>query len=377
MTAFYSVSNIGELYVPVECRDAVFARARAKLFSHQELGHLNRVFTHIRHGGVAIVEGKWEQITALMDYIQRHKRDLIQHPQREDRTRDRRTSRGKSVNDALREALARLMCWADADGILQAENAPVLPYLLELAGEPADANQGKPFLLSLTKIQQIQRALTDTYPIRALDASLVASENVLAPRSQETIECFQEALQYVCRSSPTVVADIGCGSGCLTLLARQELGEQVELYASDLLPEAVATTKLNLQYLLPDSGSVHVMTPGDLFDPFLSHQFDVIIFNAPWVVARVRNRAELAIHDEKQETVKRFFAEVSTFLKPDGVILLGYADASGPKAIANLETIIADAGFKEETLFKRRVATHRSKRKWEQIRVYVLGQREL
>ena len=374
MKSFYSISNIGELYVPAECREAVFARARAKLFSYQELGHLNRVFTHIRHGGVAIVEGKWEQITALMEYIQRHKRDLIQHPQRDERTRDRRTSRGKSVNDALREALARLMCWADADGILQAENAPVFPYLLELAGEPADANQGKPFLLSLTKIQHIQHALTETYPIRALDASLIASENVLAPRSQETIECFQEALQYVRQSSPAAVADIGCGSGCLTVLARQELGEQTELYASDLLPEAVATTKLNLQYLLPNSDPVHVMPAGDLFDPFLSHQFDVIIFNAPWVVARVRNRAELAIHDEKQETVKRFFAEVSTFLKPDGVILLGYADASGPKAIANLETIIADAGFKEETLFKRRVATHRSKRKWEQIRVYVLNQ---
>lgn len=372
MTSFYSISNIGELYVPAECRDAVFARARAKLFSHQELGHLNRIFTHIRHGGVAIVEGKWEQITALMDYIQRHKRDLIQQRQREDRTRDRRTSRGKSVNDALREALARLMCWADAEGILQAENAPVLPYLLELAGEPADANQGKPFLLSLTKIQHIQHALTDTYPIRALDTSLIASENVLAPRSQETIECFQEALQYVHRSSPAAVADIGCGSGCLTLLARQELGEQTELYASDLLPEAVATTRLNLQRLSPDSDTVHVIPAGDLFDPFLSHQFDVIIFNAPWVVARVRNRAELAIHDEKQETMKRFFAQVSTFLKPDGVILLGYADASGPKAIANLETIIADAGFKEDALFKRRVATHRSKRKWEQIRVYVL-----
>ena len=372
MTSFYSVSNIGELYVPAECRDAVFARARAKLFAHQELGHLNRIFTHIRHGGVAIVEGKWEQITALMDYTQRHKQDLIQQSQRDTKTRDRRDSRGKSASDALREALTRLMCWADADGILQAESAPVLPYLLELAGESAEANEGKPFLLSLTKIQQIQHALTDTYPIRALNVSLVASENVLAPRSQETIECFQEALQHVHRSSASTVADIGCGSGCLTLLARQELGEQAELYASDLLPEAVATTKLNLQRLLADSDTVHVMPAGDLFDPFASHQFDVIIFNAPWVVARVRNRAELAIHDEKQETVKRFFAEVSNFLKPDGAILLGYADASGPKAIENLEAVIAEAGFKEEALFKRRVATHRSKRKWEQIRVYAL-----
>ena len=372
MTAFYSVSNIGELYVPVECRDAVFARARAKLFAHQELGHLNRIFTHIRHGGAAIVQGKWEQITVLMDYIQRHKQDLIQQPQRDTRTRNRRDSHRRSTNRALQEALARLMCWADADGILQAESAPVLPYLLELAGEPAAANQGKPFLLSLTKIQQIQDALADTYPIRALNASLVASENVLAPRSQETIECFQEALQYVRQSAPATVADIGCGSGCLTLLARQELGEQIELYASDLLPEAVATPKLNLQRLFPDSDTVHVMPAGDLFEPFPSHQFDVILFNAPWVVARVRNRAELAIHDEKQETVKRFFAQVSHFLKPDGTVLLGYADASGPKAIANLEAIIADAGFQEETLFKRRVATHRSKRKWEQIRVSVL-----
>lgn len=372
MKSFYSIGNIGELYVPAECRDAVFARARAKLFSHQELGHLNRIFTHIRHGGVAVVEGKWEQITALMEYIQRHKQDLIQQPQHDTRKRGQRDSRGKSASHASREALARLMCWADADGILQAESAPVLPYLLELAGEPAEANSGKPFLLSLTKIQQIQHALTDTYPIRALNASLVASENVLAPRSQETIECFQEALQHVRESSPSTIADLGCGSGCLTLLARQELGEQTELYAADLLPEAVATTKLNLQRLLPDSDTVHVMPAGNLFDPFPSHQFDVILFNAPWVVARVRNRAELAIHDEKQETVKRFFAQVSNFLKPAGMILLGYADASGPKAITNLETIIADAGFKEETLFKRRVATHRSKRKWEQIRVYVL-----
>lgn len=373
MNAFYAVSNIGELYVPVEYRDAVFARARVKLFADRDLRHLNRIFTHIRHGGVAVVEGQWEQITTVMDYIQRHKQDLIQEAShRNSKQRDRRDSRGKSASRALKEALARLMCWADADGILQVEPAPVLPYLLEFAGEPAEANQGKPFLFPLIKIQQIQSALAETYPIRALDASLVASENVLAPRSQETIECFQEALQHVRSDVPSKVADIGCGSGCLTLLARQELGEQAEVYASDLLPEAIATTKLNIQRLLPNSDGLTVLPAGDLFDPFASHQFDVILFNAPWVVARVRNRAELAIHDEKQETVKRFFAQVSNFLKPDGTILLGYADASGPKAIENLETIIAEAGFTEDALFKRRVATHRSKRKWEQIRVYIL-----
>ena len=372
MNRFYFVSNIGELYVPTEYRDIVFARPRVKLFAHQELGHLNRIFTHIRHGGVAVVEGEWEQILVLMEYIQRHKQDLVQHPDRNAKRRARRDSHRRSASGALKEALARLMCWADADGTLQVEPTPTLPYLLELAGEPAEVNEDKPFLLPLIKIQQIQDALAEVYPIRALDASLVASENVLAPRSQETIECFQEALQHVRSEVPSKVADIGCGSGCLTLLARQELGAQTELYASDLLPEAIATTKLNIQRLLPNPESIQVMPAGDLFDPFTSHRFDVIIFNAPWVVARVRNRAELAIHDEKQETVKRFFAQISDFLKPDGAVLLGYADASGPKAIEHLEAIIAAAGFREDALFKRRVATHRSKRKWEQIRVSVL-----
>ncbi len=370
---FYFVSNIGELYVPAEYRDIVFARARAKLFAHRELGHLNRIFTHIRHGGVAVVEGEWEQILVLMAYIQRHKQDLVQQPDRNTKRRDRRDSHRRSASGALKEAFARLMCWADADGILQVEPALDLPYLLELAGEPTGMNEGKPFLLPLIKIQEIQDALAETYPIRALDASLVASENVLAPRSQETIECFQEALQHVRSEVPSKkIADIGCGSGCLTLLAHQELNEQPEVYASDLLPEAVATTKLNIQRLLPNPDVIQVMPAGDLFDPFASHQFDIVIFNAPWVVARVRNRAELAIHDEKQATVRRFFAQVSNFLKPDGAILLGYADASGPKAIENLEAIIAEAGFSVDTVFKRRVATHRSKRKWEQIRVSVL-----
>ena len=205
---FYFVSNIGELYVPAEYRDIVFARPRVKLFAHQALGHLNRIFTHIRHGGVAVVEGEWEQILVLMEYIQRHKQDLVQQPDRNTKRRDRRDSHRRSASGALKEALARLMCWADADGVLQIEPAPTLPYLLEFAGEPAEANEGKPFLLPLIKIQQIQDALAETYPIRALDASLVASENVLAPRSQETIECFQEALQHVRSEVPAKVADI-------------------------------------------------------------------------------------------------------------------------------------------------------------------------
>lgn len=373
MNKFYSVSSIGELYVPTECRDAVFARGSVKLFAHQELKNIGRIFTHIQRGGVAVAEGEWEQITTIMDYIQRHKKELST-------TNNGRAERGKSryqrsnLKQDREAALLKLMCWANHEGILQVEPAPVGPYLLELIGEPPDVNEDCPFLVPVLTVQRIQNALQETYPIQALDVSLVASQNVLAPRSQDTIECFQEALQSVkgihAQNNP-IVADIGCGSGCLTLLAQQELGE-AKIYASDILPEAIATTKLNLQRLLPNSENVQVMQPGDLFDRFPSVQFDIVIFNAPWVVARVRNRAELAIHDEKQQTLKRFFEQVPNYLKPGGTLLLGYADASGPKAIANLETIIDESGFACKDLFKRRVATHRSKRKWEHIQVYVL-----
>lgn len=388
MSPFYSVSNIGELYVPTACRDAVFARGRVKLFAHQDLKHLGRISTHIERGGVAVMEGSWEQIEVVMDYIHRHKSVATPAHAYKSGSRakgNRHLRPGGSISRArLEEAYARLLCWADAAGTLQVEPSPDLPYLLELIGEPPGANEGHPFLVPVASIQRIQSALETTYPVNALNASLVvASENVLAPRSQETVECFQEALQAGVSTlfnrtgspEPVTVADIGCGCGVLTLLARQELGADVTLYASDLLSEAVATTKLNIQRICPDNTNIHVMPPGALFDAFPSHQaFDLMLFNAPWVVMRARNRSELAIHDEKQRTLQRFFAQAPDFLRPGGTILLGYADASGPKAIANMERIVADAGFRVRDVFKRRVATRRSKRKWEWIRVYVLEQ---
>ena len=84
-------------------------------------------------------------------------------------------------------------------------------------------------------------------------------------------------------------------------------------------------------------GLIQLLPSGDLFEAVpAGHRFNLIVFNAPWVVSRARNRAELAIHDEDQRVLRRFFDEVPQYLKSDGRILLGYADASGPKAIPKL-----------------------------------------
>ncbi len=398
MPPFRRIGEVGDVYVPTQYREIAADDASWKLFTHGELGQFNRIFTHLRRGGIAILSGDWKQVTEVMEYIERKKDELIRptHEGRRERKRsgrdkgrwqrrtggDRRKSDSElAVVNPMQEregTLSRLMCWADPTGILQVNPPPDLPYLLEWVGENQGANEGHPFLIPITKIQEIQRALAEAYPIRALGMSLAASDNVLPPHSQETIELFQRGLQSVKLQLPqsATVLDMGCGCGCLTLLAAQEVGDLgVKIYGSDLLPEAVATTRLNLLRFADghsDPPQTYLMPAGDLFQPVSGHRFDLIIFNAPWVVSRARNRAEIAIHDEKQQTLQRFFDDLPSYLNPRGRLLIGYADASGAKAIARLETMIDTADLRILNRFKKRVATHRTKRKWENITVYEL-----
>ncbi len=398
MFPFRRIAGVGDVYVPIQYRELATEDASWKLFTDSELRQFNRIFTHLRRGGVAILSGDWKQVTDVMEYIERKKNELVVSPHggRRNRKRSgqdkdswqRRTGGGRRKSDAgladvnltqeRERALSRLMCWADPAGTLQATPPPHLPYLLEWVGEGQGVNEGRPFLVPIVTIQKIQSALAETYPIHALGGSLVASDNVLPPHSQETIELFQRGLQSVKPHLPcgATVLDMGCGCGCLTLLAAKEVGDLgVKIYASDLLPEAVATTRLNLSCstdVVSNLSQVRVMSAGDLFQPVSALRFDLIIFNAPWVVARARSRAEIAIHDERQNTIRRFFDNLPSYLNPRARLLIGYADASGTKAITCLEAMIQEARLTILNRFKARVATHRRNRKWENITVYEL-----
>lgn len=374
MHAFHPLSDLGEVFVPTQFRELASDDASLKHFSDSDLARFDRIFTHLRRGGVAVLSGRWDRIVEVLDYAERKKKELAPRPEKPKRRRDfDRNDRRQNRNES---ASAILMCYADGEGKLQIDPPPNLPYLLELVGENPGANEGRPFLLPISTVQKLESALSEEYPVPALGSSLVAFENVLAPRSQETIACFQDGLQSIKRHLPhrAEVLEVGCGSGCLTLLAAQELVDlEVKIRASDLLPEAVATTRVNIKRCTHAENSIQLLPSGDLFDSVpTGHRFDLIIFNAPWVVSRARNRGELAIHDEKQLILRRFFDDVPQYLKQGGRILLGYADASGPKAIQNLESIINEAGFSVENRQTKRVATHRAKRKWEHIMVYEL-----
>ena len=200
-----------------------------------------------------MLSGKWDRIVEVLDYADRKKKELapriVKPKRRRDfNPRDKRPNPSESVS-----AMSRLMCYADEAGNLQIDPPPNLPYLLELVGENPGANNQRPFLLPIAIIQKLKTALCQEYPIPALGTSLAAFENVLPPRSQETIACFQDGLQAIKMHLPQCaeVLEIGCGSGCLTLLAAQELADlEVKIHASDLLPEAVATTRYQHESLL-------------------------------------------------------------------------------------------------------------------------------
>ena len=368
MQSIYRVRPIGDIYVPVAIRSTVSDGASIKFFDSSDLSQPNRIFNHLKRDGLALVSGRVEQIQQLTDYLQRKRRELSDvgnRQQKRGRALDKRSSKSERVTAV--DPLQRVMVLADATGKLQLDPVPDLPFLIELIGESAAANGEYPFMLPLAKLDRIQTALSNAFQPEGFSIPIVASDNVLPPQSQETATLFRQGLENL--PLPSGLLDLGCGSGLLSIMAAR-LFPQAQIIATDIMPEATATTKINLQK--QELQNRVEVCQGDLFQNLKGQTFDVIIFNAPWVVARVRSRAEIPTNDEKQQTITCFFEQVDRHLAPQGHLLLGYADHSSEKAINRLTDLINQAGYKIGQLYKARVVTHRSKKRRENIMVYDL-----
>ena len=378
MLPFYEVGGIGQVFVPSQFRDVAMDDVKIKFFGDRDLGRPNRIFSYIKRGGIAALSGNSDLISNTVEFIDRKKEELVKsssNQEKKGRKRDFKSSDRLRAQKKQSSPLLKLMVLADASGLLQVEPASDLPYLLELVGENPGANQDCPFLIPIPTLEKIRNSLQQTYETDALETSLVVSENVLPPQSKDTIHLFQQGFWCVKDSLPmkASVLDLGCGSGVLSVLAARRLAScKPRILASDILPEAVATTRINLYRFNLYGAHVEVTKAGDLFEPIGDNKFDLIVFNAPWVVARCRSRAEIAIHDENQGTVRRFLAQTQDHLTSGGQVLFGYADHSGQKMVDNLEAMFESHGFLIQNVFRKRVPTHRSKKKWENITVYRL-----
>jgi methylase of polypeptide subunit release factors len=161
------------------------------------------------------------------------------------------------------------------------------------------------------------------------------------------------------------------------LLAAFVLGERAErVVATDILPEALAAVQLNRDRMVRQeripAGLIEVTRGGDLFDALEGLEFDLILFNAPWVTTPARSRPEVATHDGGQEVLRRFLEESPRYLTETGSVLLEYSDHSGPRALENLIDLVARNGWTVRDEWKRRVQARRKSPRWENIFVYHL-----
>jgi len=371
--SIYRIRPIGEIYLPIKYRSLVAESISIKYFEESAIQQPNRVFNHLKRGGLALVSGSQEHIQHLIDYLQRKRRELVV-PKKPtyDRKKGRRSkpfSKTEYIKVKDVDPEKRVMVWANSEGGLRIDPSPKLPFLIELIGEQEGANAGFPFLLSWEELHNIQQALSSEYLLNGLDTTFLASQGVLAPQSQETVELFKKGLKNL--TNPKKMLDLGCGSGILTVMAKKQF-PKTQVVAVDIMPEALATTKINLKKHQQSDGVT--VCYSDLFQNLSDEIFDAILFNAPWVVGRIRSRSEVPTNDENQQLLTRFFKQVGKHLKPNGDLLLGYADHSGQKAVDKLIYLIEFFGFKIEQQYKARVATHRNKKKWQTISVYHLRQ---
>ena len=378
------LKSIGDVYLPGKIAETVSVDAPVKQFGPKELSQLNKIFNHLRKGGIAVVSGSWDKILEIFDYLEKKKREFsaVRPPTKKERQNPVfRKQSNRWYERHYQRVLAHVMVISRNDGLPYVDPDIHIPRLLQLLGEPSGANGELPFLVPVSTIQKIQSDMKRTHYVSALETDIAAHGNVLQPLSQDTIELFREGLQGIDVSgmnSPLEILDMGCGCGVLSLLAAKVFaGRDVRITATDILPEAIATTGINIQRYtesgkLADAAIIETAHSGDLFEPAGDRGFDVIMFNAPWAVSSPKSRAEIATCDAGQETVRRFLGEVPQHLREGGRVLLGYSDHSGDEALENLERMIEKARLRTQSVVKRRIQTRSQKRKWETILVYNL-----
>lgn len=376
--AFYTIRRLGDVYVPARYRSLHGDAPALQLFALRKDGP-DRILRHLRHGGVAVIEGDWREICKFNERVQARRAELITPP-RAARLEKRDWER------QYRGLFTRLMVRAEMNRLPGVAPPFAIPYLLEFLGEWDDDERKRSFLTSVPDVIDTLTSLAAAHPVDALGARLLAHQNVLAPRSQETLHLIRRALVALqghlaaSRAEPgrrLEILDMGCGSGCCTFIAAQVFADRdVRVTATDHLPEAIATTRLNLARLVRrrhvPAGRIQVTAGGDLFEPLRGQRFDVIVFNAPWVVAPARHPAETATHDGSQQTLHRFLREAPGHLHADGRIILGYSDHSGPQALDALRLAAAQAGLEEVRVHKDRIQTRRQAKRWESVLVYEL-----
>lgn len=180
-------------------------------------------------------------------------------------------------------------------------------------------------------------------------------ERVFIPRPETEI-LVEEAIRILNdRPQPSLVLDMGTGSGVIGVTIAKETGAHVLLV--DISPSALSVAKKNLEIHEIKNGR---LICSDLFSAIRgSRSFDMILANLPYVTEREFERLPRMVKDYEPieallggrsgfEIYERFLRESVLYLKEDGYILF---EIGGERQAKRAERILREGGF--EVDFKR------------------------
>jgi len=374
---------IPELFIQLISGESSF-----KIYESDEIVNYNKVFKDIKVGKfIVITNSKKKFADKIYNEILKRVDELIpfeelQRINSKDFSRNRKREYDKIKTDLFN----RLLVISKNDRLISFDEEISMPYLASFCGEdPNLATENIEFLLPYDFYLELESSLKDNIEIRSLKMNISSGVNVLLPKSQETTELFKSAFENLHIKKDLKVIDMGCGSGVLTLLADASI-EQSKIYFSDILPEALASSKRNIETnknthfekmedrlgCRTENNAIICLGSGDLFE-HTEDKYDIIIFNPPWIDSISNNRSELALNDKDQKTVGRFLMQAKRRLSPKGKILLAFSDNSGDSAVEKLDKLTIANNFLIENEFSSKIQSHQSGRKWMRIFVRVLA----
>jgi release factor glutamine methyltransferase len=204
--------------------------------------------------------------------------------------------------------------------------------------------------------------------------NILCDSSALIPRP-ETEVLVEAALDVLKGSATPVIADIGTGTGCITIALATELPGAL-LCASDISNDALDLAARNL--------AAHGLTQrvqlfeGDMAEPFLRQglagRFDAIVCNPPYVAESDKLTLQPEVREYEPEAalyggrdglrvIARLLDETGPLLKPGGHLIMeiGLGQASAVRELAErtaggwrvIRTIADPAGIERVLLIQK------------------------
>jgi len=411
------IKKIGSITIPTLFHEFIKnSSEKFVILKKKDMDKFNNIQKDIKSGKLIIIDENIDikKIEKLYNYIEKKSDEIIASDKRNEiLSKNYKRDRKKSFTTAINRILNTILLIVDRDEIISFKSKEYIDLLLQFSGTDYyedlvykyDRDSDK-FLIPYKFYKDFKNKLEEATLVEPIEnKNIYAGINVLVPKSQDTTQLFKDALLYlkedheekVSDATKVNILDMGCGSGVLSILASQ-VYKNSDIELTDIIPEATASAMYNIKKIYDtdfhfdekekemksdivtispkEKISFMIHRTGNMFNKFSDDKkelYDIVLFNAPWIVTKSRNRSELALNDENQETVTNFLSNVKKFLSNEkGFVILGYSNNSGDEVVEKLEEIIRDNKLTIVKIISKRIQSYQSGRKWMKIYTYIL-----